>query len=165
MKDGHLNKCKVCVINYVQGYYREKIKNPEYVEKQRARCRDKYHRLNYKTKQNQTTEQKREVMNRYKAKYPEKAKAKNYTHNINCKKGNNLHHWSYNEKHLKDVIELSIADHNLIHRHMTYDQEYFMYRNSDGMLLSTKIKHKNYIDKILNYYKEKNLSYVIQQLH
>jgi hypothetical protein len=61
-------------------------------------------------------------------------------------KGNHLHHWSYNEIHFKDVIELDIDTHNFLHRYMTYDQPSKMYRRKDtGELLDTKEKHLNFL--------------------
>ena len=81
-------------------------------------------------------------MQRYKDKYPEKIAAASRTSHLKAKvKGNHLHHWSYNEEHYKDVIELSVADHNAIHRQITYDQERMMYRRADNnVLLSTRFE-------------------------
>ena len=47
MGDGHLNKCKDCTRSDVHKKYMENIGSPEYVEKERARGRKKYHRLGY----------------------------------------------------------------------------------------------------------------------
>jgi len=90
-------------------------------------------------------------------KYPEKYKAKNKSQRLKREvKGNHLHHWSYNEEHYKDVIELSVADHNTIHRHIIYDQERMMYRVavkfgcwSIGTLIDTKEKSLNYYSQLL----------------
>lgn len=46
--DGHLNKCKQCTRKDVHENYMKKIENDAYVEKERARGRDKYRRLHYK---------------------------------------------------------------------------------------------------------------------
>ena len=37
MGDGHLNKCKDCVKQYVHNKYSEKKADPDYIEKERAR--------------------------------------------------------------------------------------------------------------------------------
>ena len=58
--------------------------------------------------------------------------------------GNNLHHWSYNDEHFKDVIELNVKDHAMVHRHIIYDQERMMYRDLDGVLLDTRERHIEY---------------------
>jgi len=48
MADGHLNKCKECNKSDVKKDYYRKIDNPDFVDKERERSREKYHRLNYK---------------------------------------------------------------------------------------------------------------------
>jgi hypothetical protein len=76
--------------------------------------------------------------------YPEKYKASIASQRIPSNGGHN-HHWSYNEKHQLDVINLSVKDHMKAHRFIIYDQERFMYRTIDGLLLDTKEKHLKYI--------------------
>lgn len=149
MADGHLNKCKSCTKNDVSTRERElRENNPEWVEKERARGRDKYHRLGYKTKPVDHIKKKK-IINRYLSKYPEKKKAHSLTQSLKPKtKGNHLHHWSYNEEHFKCVIELTEKMHNYIHRFLTYDLSKKMYRSKDGELLDTRKKHIEYIMSI-----------------
>ena len=177
MEDGHLNKCKNCTKKDTKE--REKIlrSNPEWVEKEKKRAREKYHRLysnnsdknldsEYNVifmkkeeyvKHSKIVKQQWNILNRdkkriynnlYKNKYPEKYIARNKSKRLPCEKGNQLHHWSYNEEHYKDVIELSVSDHALLHRNMVYDQERMMYRNTDGILLDTKESHIELINKL-----------------
>ena len=51
MSDGHLNKCKSCTKKYSTDRHYEKYKDPDFVESERKRGRDKYKRLNYKKRQ------------------------------------------------------------------------------------------------------------------
>ena len=151
MKDGHLNKCKSCTKK--DSLEREKVlrKDPEWIEKERERGRDKYHRLGYKGKYKSTYKAKKQTVKRYKDKYPEKVRAKNRSTYLKPNiKGNHLHHWNYSEGFEKDVIELSVRDHNLLHRNMIYDQDLMMYRNSKGELLDTKESHLNLLVTLKN---------------
>jgi hypothetical protein len=149
MSDGHLNKCKSCSKKDAKDRQSFLYKNTDWVEKERKRNRDKYYRLGYKDRNKPTPAAKKQIIDRYNKKYPEKIKAKNLSQHLKPKvKGNHLHHWSYNIDHAKDVIELSIKNHNKIHRYLKYDKETFMYKTLDGKLLDTKEKHLCYISNI-----------------
>lgn len=148
MGDGHLNKCKDCTKKDVDEREKKLRENPEWVEKEKIRAREKYRRLEYRDKHKPKSENKKIYMDNYKKNYPEKIKAKNLSSNMKSSvKGNQLHHWSYREEHAKDLIELSIRDHNKAHRYIVYDQEHYMYRRYDTMeLLDTKEKHLEFIN-------------------
>ena len=143
MGDGYLGKCKDCTKRDTKERLENLKENPEWTEKERIRCREKY--INWKL--NNPDKEKLRNSN-HRKKYPEKYKARNKSQRIPCQKGNQLHHWSYNEEHHKDVIELSILDHALLHRNMIYDQERMMYRNINGILLDTKESHIELLNKL-----------------
>lgn len=135
MGDGHLNKCKDCTKKDVKEREEELRNDPEWLELEHARHREKYHRLGYKDKHKPTPEAKKEIMKRYKEKYPEKQAAKNNSGKIKTPEGMEKHHWSYNEEHWKDVVFMTVEEHNIWHRYATYDQERKMYRSPDGVLI------------------------------
>ena len=149
MGDGHLNKCKTCTKQDSRKREQQLYNDPAYVESERKRGREKYHRLNYKDKHKPNPDDKRLQMKKYYEKYPEKRIARNKVSHFSCKINHHLHHWSYNLEHIKSVIELSIKDHNTIHRYLDYDKDFLMYRTKGGQLLDTKQKHNDYIFQVL----------------
>lgn len=148
MGDGHLNKCKSCTKKQSKERHEKLILDPHWAEKEKNRHRKKYHRLGYRDKHKPSPQKKAEIMKRYNEKYPEKEAAHNRISGIKKQKGNELHHWSYNEEHYKDVIELPIADHALLHRYLFYDQDHKMYRTKKGTLLNTKELHLKYFSLV-----------------
>jgi hypothetical protein len=146
MADGHLNKCKECTRNDALENYSKKITDPEWREKEKIRGRDKYHRLYTGVKC--PPERKREIIQRYKDKYPEKRLAINKASRLPKIEGFENHHWSYNKEHWLDVISLSTSEHMKLHRYMVYDQERMMYRTTGGILLDTREAHLHYYNSL-----------------
>lgn len=145
MGDGFLGKCKDCAKKDVSKNSETHKSDPEWLEKEKARCREKYHRLGQKKP---SYESKKQAIQKYKLNFPEKYKAKNISQRMPKAVGNQLHHWSYNIEHAKDVIELTIDRHAYIHRFLIYDQEYYMYRTMQNELLDTRLKHETYINSL-----------------
>jgi hypothetical protein len=147
MGDGHLNKCKECTKKDVRENYDKNAEDPDYVERERARGRDKHHRL-YRGIKNYNPERDRIRIRNYKERFPEKYMASMRSCRIRVQEGCDKHHWSYNEEHWLDIIPFTHNDHMKLHRYMIYDQERMMYRTRDGVLLDTKEAHLAYYELI-----------------
>lgn len=143
MLDGRLNICKACVKAGVAQRYKGKVADPAFIETERERGRNKYHRLYKGIPANPKTKSK--IMAKYKSLYPEKVSAHSLVGSIKFPAGIEKHHWSYKPEHAKDIIPLPTPDHALIHRFIEYDQNNMMYRTKDGELLDTKEKHERFI--------------------
>lgn len=147
MADGHLNKCKECTKTDVKLKYEENMQNIDYVEKERARGREKYKRLQYK--------------NKYRRPYLRK----NNTSAIIKRLGINLfekevHHWDYSQKNKNDVFILGRRAHKLVHKFLTHDDEtncFFI--KETGKKLLTKKDHYNFMIKVFT---ENNVNYEIE---
>lgn len=126
MADGHLNKCKDCAKRDVHDKYMQNIDNPEYVEKERARGRDKWVRL-YKDKPHKAAhhvETVRRFIERRTGPLPEDTE---------------VHHWNYN--YLHKVFVLGKRHHARLHKLILFDEESqcFTY---EGKVLATKEDHE-----------------------
>ena len=144
MGDGHLNKCKQCTKNDVKLKYTDNIENIDYIEKERARGREKYKRLNYKDK------------------YPNRrVYGSNTSRHLKAlgllPKEHEAHHWDYNLVY--DVFILNRRAHKLVHSDLLYDEKTKMFiQASTGFVLDTKEKHFDYM---VNVFRSNNVSYEI----
>jgi hypothetical protein len=137
-KDGRAYNCKDCH----RAHYQKLREDPDWVEKERARCREKGHK--YKP----TKEKARVYLSRYYEKFPEK-KAVERLKERTARPGFNYHHWSYQLEHKDDVIELTVQKHRAAHTFLKYDKGAQMYRTLNGDLLDTRQKHEQYLCEVL----------------
>lgn len=140
MSDGHLNKCKECSKKDSIKIYNEKSEDSEWVEKERARQREKHQRLNYNEKSKDWNKAKE---------WKNSNKYKNLRRKYTLSRDLELHHWSYNEEHLEDIFIMDIKKHRRCHRILILDIENKMFRDLDNNLLDSKEKHGEYIKEFL----------------
>lgn len=154
IKSGYNSICKEC-----RSFYLRKCRlNKEWAEKDKERHRREYHILGYKGKLKLTKEKLKEKNLTIIKRYPEKYRAGNHARQIKRQLTNShFHHWSYNQAHWKDIIELSISDHFLLHRHIVYNKDTMMYIDkNNGALLNTKESHIELLSKIKALTPQKN---------
>jgi hypothetical protein len=144
MGDGTINKCKDCCKKQAIERSRILSENPEWVEKERARGREKFKRLNYKDKQKDKDLLKnwKKSSRYYNLRRWYKTKYGFLDPNIE------LHHWSYKDEHLRDIILLTRSAHKRVHNHLVLSIENKCFTTLDGILLDTKEKHLNYINTL-----------------
>lgn len=137
MEDGHLNKCKECTKKDVSTRYAIKSKDETWMERERARGRDKFKRLGYKGKFKQIRDICSESSNLSR-------RLRNMGFMI---KGKELHHWNYNKPY--SVFILSKKAHRNIHLSIkvNYDDK-FCY-TSDGQRISSEEQAKSYFSALL----------------
>ena len=127
MSDGHFNKCKECIKSNVHANYLNNLNNPEYVEKERKRGREKYYRLGYVERKSRTM------------KMTNHGSARNISRDlrkigVNLKK-KECHHWNYNFP--KSVFVMSRRAHKRIHKHLSLDMDSGVMTFDDGTKILT----------------------------
>jgi len=132
MADGHLNKCKSCNKSDVKKDYYRKSSDESFVEKERERGREKYHRLNYKERSKELNKDKPWKNNPI---------YKGLSKKFKVPKGFELHHWNYNNEFLQDVVVFKIKQHRQAHTHLELNKSLLVFQTKEGMLLDSKEKH------------------------
>lgn len=142
MADGHLNKCKECTKRDVKNDYDRKSKDESWMEKERARGREKFHRLGYKDKHfiKKTRKDFPHASNSHRA-----LRLRGYEI-----KGKEVHHWNYNKP--RSVLVLSRKAHHRIHKHIVVNREDKFCYTPDGVCLDTEEKTLVYYAEVLSKY-------------
>lgn len=126
MEDGHLNKCKQCNKEQAkQRHYDKYLNDPSFIESERERGREKYHRLGYCEKQKENDKDKPWKQDSFYKGLHKKLKTRGL-----LSEDENAHHWNYNK--LNDFFILSKSDHRFIHTKMKVDMESFLFKDNDS---------------------------------
>ena len=147
MADGHLGKCKTCAKSDSKKRHYEKSKDDEWVEAERVRGREKYHRLYSESKFDYLERRELEKKDKPWVSHP---KYSNLSRKLAKyrRKGHQFHHWSYKVSSLEDVIMLKTRDHYALHKYILLDADKRIFKDVEGNYLDTKEKHLAYINKL-----------------
>ena len=140
MADGHLNKCKDCTKTDVHNRWIEMSKDPEWMEKERARGREKFVRLGYLEKYKNTS--LANILPSFYKGISRKLKKMGIT-----KKGFEFHHWNYHI--LNSVFQLSRKAHKCLHRHMIFNRDDLYCYEEDGTRLTSEKQAEDYFNSVL----------------
>lgn len=143
MGDGYLNKCKECTKQDVRERYYVKSQDEAWMEKERARGREKFHRLGY-AKSMSTHNVVREL-NPTEGNTSRKLRSLGYKN-----KGKEAHHWNYNEPN--SILLLSRKAHRRLHLHLFVNRKDKYCYTLDGKRLDTREKSLEYYAQILSKY-------------
>lgn len=137
MKDGHLNKCSDCTKKDSKSNHYRNSSNPLWVEKERERAKEKYIRLNYN---NKSKIKNRNKPWKYNSSYKNLRRSLSAKYNIPYEY--ELHHWSYTDAFLEDVVVMTKSDHRRWHSFIELDIHTRIFKvKGSGQPLSTKKKH------------------------
>ena len=138
MKDGHLNKCKDCTKLQSKSRYEILRLNPEFVESERIRAIEKYHRLGYN---------KLNSFRYIRRPWCKSPKYKGLHKKLKPPKGTEIHHWCYMDDFLEDVIIITKADHRKLHTYLTLDLDKRIFK-TETRYLNTKLEHMRFIESL-----------------
>ena len=137
MNDGYLGKCKTCTKKDSNKRHYKITSTKEGLEKERIRHREKYHRLGYKEKQN--------IWNKDKP-WKKSSIYKGLRRKFNIPDSFELHHWSYNDEYLEDVVAMTRSEHKKLHQLLELDIEKRIFKTKkEGKYLYSKLDHCSFI--------------------
>lgn len=142
MHDGHLNKCKECTKKDMRELHLKKSTDVEWVEKERARGREKYERLGYR-------EKSKTINQKLKQKLYKKIRGAKKDFKYSCSADKELHHWNYNIT--DELILLDRRLHHRFHTTVTLDLNSGIYYRG-GEPLDTINKHLSAIKDVCDEY-------------
>jgi hypothetical protein len=142
MPDGHVNKCMECNKRDVRENYIMKSQDNVWVEKERIRGREKYHRLEYL---NKPWNERKKSLFWFNSEY--KGLRKWLSSRIILTEIDEIHHWNYHR--IKDIFVLNRRTHAQVHKLMWVDENTGLCVTNGGRTLDTKQKHLDFIYSVM----------------
>ena len=138
MADGHLNKCKECTKADVKRNYERKSADETWMEKERARGREKFKRLDYANRGFKQT------LKDFPGTYNTNRTLRHHGYDT---KGKEAHHWNYNLP--LSVFLMSRKAHHRIHTFISMNRDDKYGYTKDGVRIETPQQAKDIYDNIL----------------
>ena len=146
--------CGTCKCEKPINQFHKQPRRRDGLSKNCRECNNKVEVVRMRTKRSSKnyTKINIEYNKKYMSDKPELQRAHTATRKMPRLSGCVLHHWSYADSDVRDVVELTYSQHKMIHSILKYDQQRLVFVTAEGVVLDTRDKHLSFINNTLKVY-------------